>query len=40
LLIERRLPYEQAMREHFARLLRLADASRIWTFENRHRDYV
>jgi len=39
-LIERRLPYEEAMREHFARVLQNTDASRIWTFENEHHAYV
>jgi hypothetical protein len=40
LLIERRLPYEEAMREHFARVLQNTHAARIWTFENQHRAYV
>jgi hypothetical protein len=39
-LIEHRLPYERAMREHFARLRRITDPASIWTFENAHRDYM
>ena len=40
LLIGRRLTYEQAMRDHFARLLRCTDRSRIGTFDDVHRAYV
>jgi hypothetical protein len=40
LLIEHRLTYEQALEQHFGRLLRIVDRSQIWTFENLHRDYV
>jgi hypothetical protein len=40
LLIEQRLPYDDAMQQHFGRVLRIADRSQIWTFENVHHDYV
>ena len=40
LLIEDRLAYEDALRQHFARLLRIVDRSEVWSFENLHRDYV
>jgi hypothetical protein len=40
LLIERRLPYEQAVEQHFAAMLRIVDRSRIWSFDNLHRAYV
>jgi hypothetical protein len=39
-LIERRLSYEQALRLHFARLLRIVDRTQIWTFEGLHHAYV
>jgi hypothetical protein len=40
LLVERALPYDAAMQQHFARLLRSVDRSQVWTFENVHHDYV
>jgi hypothetical protein len=39
-LIEQRLTYEQALSDHFSRLLRIIDPSHIWTFEGLHHDYV
>ncbi len=40
LLVEDRLAYDDALRQHFARLLRIVDRSEVWSFENLHRDYV
>lgn len=40
LLVEQRLSYDDAMQQHFGRLLRIVDRSQIWTFENVHHDYV
>ena len=39
-LIDHRLTYEQALHQHFSRLLRIIDRSHIWTFEGLHRAYV
>ena len=39
-LIDHRLTYEQALHQHFSRLLRITDRSHIWTFEGLHRAYV
>jgi hypothetical protein len=39
-LIDHRLSYEQALQQHFSRLLRIVDRSHIWTFEGIHHAYV
>lgn len=41
-LVERRLPYDEAMRGHFDRLLRFhgGDRSRIWSIDHAHAAYV
>ena len=40
LLIGGRLAYQDAVQQHFARLLRIVDRSRIWSFDNFHQRYV
>jgi hypothetical protein len=39
-LIEHRLSYEQALGQHFSRLLWVIDRNHIWTFEGLHDAYV